>query len=652
MQEESAMLIPKIDTEPKDENNQDVVKVSKKPRIKKIYIWLPVTLLIIILAFLIPSLFFYQKVQSVYKNLEPVITNNELTDVDKFKSDFEIAKNSVIELKNSYKIISWMKFTPILGKYIDDLGNGLEGAKYLVDAGDSAFVALGPLLDELGFTDGEVGTSEKSAQERIDFVVNSIPELLPKLDIIIENVKKAESKFDEINPNDYPEMFNGILVREKIKNGLEMFNKVSEYIISSKPILESAPYLLGVDEQKEYFVLFQNDKELRPTGGFLTAYSVMNVKNAKFEPVTSDDIYTLDSKYKPNLPAPQPIVDLIKGPYILSKNIRLRDLNYSPDFKEAMNLFTSEASNLGLDEVDGIIAVDTHLLVNILDVIGEIGVPGFGNFSTKTDPRCNCPQVIYELESFADVEGPIIWDPLTGKIILRPPNSDNRKKIIGPLMNSILANSLAQPKEKIPDLINAIFKSLSEKHVLFYMYDQTVQKAVEDFGIAGTIERNYGGDYLHISDSNLGGRKSNLYAKSEVEQDISINKEGIIEKTVVIKYKNSEKHDGWLNSVLPNWVRVYVPKGSKLIEVTGLEKQYQIAEDLNKTVFSGYFSLRPEGVSTLTFKYSLPFKKGQDDMKMLIQKQPGTDAILYTVRSLKSEEEFLLNTDKEIKVKL
>ena len=56
------------------------------------------------------------------------------------------------------------------------------------------------------------------------------------------------------------------------------------------------------------------------------------------------------------------------------------------------------------------------------------------------------------------------------------------------------------------------------------------QKAVEDFGIAGKIKENYQGDYLHISDSNLGGRKSNLYVKQEVDQEITTDKNGIIEK--------------------------------------------------------------------------------------------------------------------------
>ena len=282
-------------------------------------------------------------------------------------------------------------------------------------------------------------------------------------------------ELSKIDPNKYPEKYKDLVVREKLKTILDLFKQVSSYISVSKPLLESAPYLLGMETDRQYLVLFQNDKELRPTGGFLTAYSIMKVSKAKFEPVSSDDIYNLDAKYKPNLPAPQPIVDLIKGPYVLSQNIRLRDMNYSPDFKVAMDLFTEESKGIGLTGIDGIIAVDTGLLVNLLDALGEIGVPGFGNFSTKIEPKCNCPQVIYELESFADVEGPIIWDPLTGKIILKPKNSDNRKKIIGPLMNSILANAFAQPKEKIPGLLDSIFKSVIEKHVLFYLYDNSAK---------------------------------------------------------------------------------------------------------------------------------------------------------------------------------
>jgi len=572
-------------------------------------------------------------------------------DIPQIKNKIGETKKAILGLKSSYMWISWTRFIPFFGSYVSDLGHAIAGGEHGLEALDIAVSTLEPYANLLGFGNGEEASDgEKTTQERIDFFVNAIPDLIPKVDGISGKVSKARDEFTQINPDRYPVRIGKRTIREPLRNGLELIDSTADVVADGKGLLESSPYLLGLDEPRQYLVLFQNDKELRPTGGFLTAYSIMKVDKAKFEPVSSNDIYNLDAKYRPQIPAPDPIVKYIKGPYILSKNIRLRDMNWSPDFAETMALFIPEAKKAGVGDIDGVIAVDTQLLVNLLDVLGQIGVPGFGNFSTQITDKCNCPQVIYELESFADVEGPIIWDPLTGKIIYRPPNSDNRKKIIGPLMNSILANAMGQPKEKIPALFEAAFKSFSEKHVLIYVFDEKSQTAAESFGIAGKI-KSYDGDYLHINDANLGGRKSNLYVTQEVDQEIVVAKDGTVEKTVTITYKNPEKHDGWLNSVLPNWVRIYVPKGSQLIAAEGLEDKAQPYEDLGKTVFAGFFQLRPEGVSKVTFKYKLPGKFSKD-YNLLIQKQPGTDIPLYTIKLGRQTEEFFLRTDKELKLRI
>jgi len=572
-------------------------------------------------------------------------------DIPQIKNKIGETKKAILGLKSSYMWISWTRFIPFFGSYVSDLGHAIAGGEHGLEALDIAVSTLEPYANLLGFGNGEEASDgEKTTQERIDFFVNAIPDLIPKVDGISGKVSKARDEFTQINPDRYPVRIGKRTIREPLRNGLELIDSTADVVADGKGLLESSPYLLGLDEPRQYLVLFQNDKELRPTGGFLTAYSIMKVDKAKFEPVSSNDIYNLDAKYRPQIPAPDPIVKYIKGPYILSKNIRLRDMNWSPDFAETMALFIPEAKKAGVGDIDGVIAVDTQLLVNLLDVLGQIGVPGFGNFSTQITDKCNCPQVIYELESFADVEGPIIWDPLTGKIIYRPPNSDNRKKIIGPLMNSILANAMGQPKEKIPALFEAAFKSLLEKHVVIYVFDEKSQTAAESFGIAGKI-RGYDGDYLHINDANLGGRKSNLYVTQEVDQEIVVAKDGTVEKTVTITYKNPEKHDGWLNSVLPNWVRIYVPKGSQLIAAEGLEDKAQPYEDLGKTVFAGFFQLRPEGVSKVTFKYKLPGKFVKD-YKLLIQKQPGTDTPLYTIKLGKQTDEFFLQVDKELKLRI
>jgi hypothetical protein len=663
VQNEGSVLVPKIVqkevktesiTTPQQKMNQENKK--NNGLLLKIAVGFMAFILILLVLVGVPAYLTYQKGLVLYKSVKNLEVAAKSQDLSQIKTQITVTSKSLADFKSSYLILSWTRIIPYFGGYVSDIGHAVNAAQAGMDAGTTVLTTIEPYSDLLGFKSANsqqpviVADGAKTAQDRVDFIVKSLPSLIPQIDNISGKMKIVESEVSKINAERYPTEFKGIKVRNSIKNAQDLIDEVSTLLVNGKPVIENAPYLLGMDSPRTYFVLFQNDKELRPTGGFMTAYAIMKVDKAKFSPTLSDDIYNLDARYKPSIAAPAPIVKYIKGPYILSQNLRLRDMNWSPDFVKSMQMVSGALTEVGVKNIDGIIAVDTKVLDNLLEVIGPIGVPGFGNFSTTIDPQCNCSQVIHALEAYADVEGPVIWDPLTGKIIQRPANSENRKKIIGPLMNSILANAMGQPKEKLAALFTAAFNSVLEKDVLFYLNDAKVQKAITDFGIGGTI-KDYDGDYLHINDANLGGRKSNLYSTEDVQQDVKIAGDGSVTKTLTITYKNPEKQDGWLNSVLPTWVRVYVPKGSTLVAVDGLENKTDPYEDLGKTVFAGYFQLRPEGVAKVTFQYKLPFKvKGQ--YKLLIQKQPGTKDYLYTVNVGKAQQEFYLKADKEVKIGL
>jgi len=656
MPDEPAIPQIKVEDLPAAQASQPAQPVVLPKKTKKaLLIALGIVGVLLIYSF-ITGFVVYRKVIALKNSATALVAAVKSKDLPKIKAELANTKKSLSSLKGSYKLIAPGRLMPILGGYIADGGRMINAGGYGLETADIVLTTIEPYADLLGLSDGKVKEAkdgEKTAKDRIDFIVKSIPDLIPKIDQINTKVSLIQKEVGKINPDRYPVKIGKTEVRAKVKAGLETFATVAGFITNGKPLLESAPYLLGIDSPRTYLVLFQNDKELRPTGGFLTAYSIMKVDKGKFSPVASSDMYNLDAKYRPSLAAPDPIIKYLKGPYVLSQKLRLRDMNWWPDFKTSMKTFTAEASKVGIINIDGVISVDTQVLVYLLDAIGKIGVPDFGNFSAEPDSRCNCPNVIYELEDFADIEGPVVWDPAgTGKIIYAPPNYDNRKKIIGPLMNSVLANAMGQPKDKLPALFEAGFKSLIEKHALFYLFDDKAQAAVEAFGIAGTIkETQISEDYLHINDANLGGRKSNLYVTQAVEQEYSVAKDGFLEKTITITYANPEKQDGWLNSVLPNWVRIYVPKGSTLISAEGLEDKTEPYEEFGKTVFAGFFKLRPEGLAKVTFKCKLPFKPS-GGLKLLIQKQPGTDAPLYTIKAGKTSEELYLKTDKELPIRL
>jgi hypothetical protein len=404
------------------------------------------------------------------------------------------------------------------------------------------------------------------------------------------------------------------------------------------------PAILGDPTEKKYLILFQNDKELRPTGGFITAYSIFRLDSGVVKVDASSDIYSLDATIgnKPTAPAALlkyfPTVPLFN----------LRDNNLSPDFKVSMDSFYKMYKTAGgYVPVDGIIAVDTHALVSAMNILGDITVDGT-TFTTKTDPRCDCPNVIYQMEVLADQPAQII--------------KQNRKGVIGDLMYAIMTKAFSSsPKLYWGPLFQTMLSEMNQKHILFSMNDTSAQAGFEGLNAAGRV-MPFAGDYLNVNEANFGGAKSNMFVTEAVTSDYNLQGDGSIVKTVTINYKNPyppsdcnlEHGNLCLNAVLRDWVRVYVPQGSQLISNTGSEVKMTTYTDLGKTVFDGFLTVRPEGVSKLTISYKLPFKLADNSLlPLMVQKQGGTGDSAYTItEGGKTLEQFNLSSDQTFNLKL
>jgi hypothetical protein len=266
--------------------------------------------------------------------------------------------------------------------------------------------------------------------------------------------------------------------------------------------------------------------------------------------------------------------------------------------------------------------MDTFLPVKFIQILGPVGVGGWGNFSAETDKRCNCPQVVYALED----------------LISKPLNTlkTDRKAVLGPLMHSILANAMGSPKSKWPQFLNAGLESINQKHLMFYFIEDKNQKAAESFNASGRIRESQG-DYLHLNDSNFGGAKTDFFITRDIEQEIETSGDKVTKK-VTITYANPHKGSNCnleagqlcLNGVYRDWVRLYVPKGSKLISVVGSELKEKVSDELGKTVFEGFFTMRPESTSKLVFNYELP-PMSTSPYKIMLQKQPGISSIKQNI---------------------
>lgn len=621
-----------------------------KLNLKKILIFLGALgiLGVLVVVFgILPALQIKDNALQLDQEVRGVLTAIQAQDLNQAVDKLETTRVSFNQLKGNYQKLAWLRVVPFVGGFYQDGQWLIRGGDHLLKAGDIALEALEPYADILGLEREEEPKKpeEMTTEERLMLALDTLDKLQPSFDAIGEELDLARKEINQIDPNRYPETLFDKEIRKQVVVVVKMVDGTAQLVGEIKPIVSYLKPLLGIPEEKKYLLLFQNDAELRPTGGFLTAYAVLSVANGKFKPLGSYDIYGLDARFGNRLKAPESILNYHKNVFYW----HLRDMNLSPDFKESMETFWENYRQVGKTDIDGIIALDTKVLVDIFEVLGPIGVADWGNFSAEIDDRCDCPQVFYELERYADKP--------VGEM------RTERKAVIGPLMHSVLLNIMQSPRKKWPEFFNVIFSNIQEKHVLFYFFEEEIQGAVEAMNAAGRIRDYDQGDYLHINDCNFAGAKSNMFIEENVTQEIEVGSDGTATKLLTIDYKNPapasncnlEAGELCLNGLYRDWVRVYVPEGSELIEASGSEIEVKTYQDLGKTVFEAFYGdtapLRPLGKAQLQFKYKLPFKVEKGQLyQMLIQKQPGTYGYEYTVKLNGKEEIFELKTDKELRL--
>ncbi|MBI2600898.1 DUF4012 domain-containing protein [Candidatus Daviesbacteria bacterium] len=598
---------------------------------------------ILIFIFLITTFLAVRGVYTAGKGLsshgKALATAVNSQNYDLILQEVKETRSSLGAINTSLNFLFWANFIPFMNGYYSD-------AKKFSAAGLEDLVAVETILNKLEPQKKELGFNNQplAGQDRIAQGIKLLKASIPHLDSVEKNFDKASDLVKDINTQKYPEEFKGVKVRDLLTSSKNFIIGASLAVTKNRDALVVAPSALGEPSAKNYLMLFQNDKEIRPTGGFLTAFATLKVDRGQISTTTSDDIYRLDerllatceSKICPLSP-PAPIVKYL--PEVDGKPRKawsMRDSNISPDLSVSAKEFERMFQLLGQGlPFDGIIYIDTQVVEEIIEVTGPIEVLGT-KYSAEMDKRCNCPNVIYELENYAEIAAK---------------GEQDRKAILGVLMQQILTRALGTDVEKMPQLVETVARLANHKHVIFYMHDDNTQQALAKLNWIGEVKK-FGGDYLHINDSNFAGGKSNLYVNQTVTQEINTQKNGTVKKKITIEYKNPQPFNTWLNGINRDYVRFYVPKGSKLLSSKGSEDKVNTIEDLDKTVFEAFVTVRPQNSRKLELEYEVPYDP-KGSYKLMIQKQPGAKDFKYKIKlNGKQVEDFILDMDKEFRYEL
>ncbi len=449
----------------------------------------------------------------------------------------------------------------------------------------------------------------------------------------INNLVSLEKILDKINsdsmPGNYGEKF--ILLKQKtseISEGLKEFIGLSDNLGK----------FLGTAADKRYLLVFQNNSELRASGGFIGSFALIDfskgmIKNIE---VPGGGSYDTEAGFLKKIKSPEPLS-------LVSADWNFWDANWWPDWPSSARKLSWFYENSDGSTVDGVISFTPTVMERLLKITGPIDMKEYGL-------TIDSENFWFETQKLAEQKPDITKQP---------------KKIIGDLMNKIIEELPRKlNKENFAPLMKMIEESLSDKNILFYFTDQELQKKIDDFGWSGKI-KDAPGDYLSVINTNIAGGKSdrkikqNIIHKTKIQDDGSIIDDLTIERSH--EAANREPFSGVRNV---NWMRIYVPLGSELLEASGFkpvdkiffkEKIDGLADDpeisaaesaaasdessgskiyseFGKTVFANWSQLDPGQTVQINIKYKLPFKITDEKQKnlysysLLAQKQPGMNS--------------------------
>lgn len=563
-------------------------------------------------------------------------------DLVAFEKDLFEIEQDLNDLRNAReKNFKWTKDLSFTKEYYSDSDHFINAGFYAIEAGKETINLAKPFADAAGLKVTESTesteqpdqpTKDTGLAEAFSAWISIMPEIANNLDGLIAKMDQIGQELAQVDASKYPERLGNVEVRSVITTAQTNLTKVSDYAPDIKQALQIIPQLLAVNStSKRYMIIMQNDKEMRATGGFWTFYATFKVQDAMLaSDFTSKDMYSIDI----TLNAIDAYVTFPKAPDAYTNHLKVehlyaRDANTSPDFPTSIEKFmyfyklAMPLAPAEIKPVDGVIAIDTEVIEQLLEVTGPVTVNGV------TYSKDN---VVLELEKIAS-------------LALR--DQANRKKVLGDLMEAMLINVYESDKNLWPKLVEKGISLAVNKHAIVYVTDTTAQALLEKYNLAGRIIDPVEGDYSYIVSTNLGGDKTNWFVQKEIDHNLAQEGDRYID-TVKIKYTYTEPNADFAPFIkrFKDWVRVYTPTGSELISVDGSEDTTTQDTERNKTYFSGYVELGPNETKELTFKYYVPSSVVNNNVyKLYIQKQSGIVSEIHTVTINGKTETIDLKTD-------
>jgi hypothetical protein len=567
-------------------------------------------------------------------NLETYLGNiqNELSKIDDEISRYEFLK-SIDQTKGYYENFQ-------TGRRILDKGNTL--IEYSLPKLKNILTATGFSTDKNASSVlGSLETKSEDEESSISLIMKELPlylnlynEIEPQIIGIFEEVAKIDPNYVPSLPN-----FNISDNLVSINNLGKEFPTLSQKTVN---LIKYLPDLLGSNQDSTFLVVMQNEAEMRSSGGILTAYGDVTLRNGEISnEIKLDDTNNLQLYLWQQVGLPMPHYNIYGQLYLMNKGCgaseaRAQDSNHYPDIYESLMMFKDyydmarEHDEDEFADYDNIVILNFAFAQNLLSLVQPLTVEGFGEVTADS------------LFSFIKAE--------TDNTDKYQAYDEGRKDIIGEVSTAVKEKLFNLPYSDLPKIINLIVKSFQARDLGLASKDAEMQAYFDAYGMSGRYEKDVTGDYFALAEAQNCSLKLNRWVRNTVQHNVNINNDGSIGREVKVKWQQPKIYDdslyGQYDSTLRfsyrAWVRFVMPKDSFNIESDGYERSgylYYFPQKYYDKVFNKQVSDNVVQFDHRRFDESDPIEKeemnvsynlpgsinylSQGEYTLLLQKHPG-----------------------------
>ena len=483
-------------------------------------------------------------------------------------------------------------------------GKTLSSVHDLLNAADATTAIAKEVAGALAFLNAKSGKTQLTLDGAFQTLQSIATSVTPRLSVVAESLRQVnasslpapyETMFTQLQQSILPPLVDTV-------RSLSLVNFIS-------------PELSGGTEPKRYLFVFQDDYELRASGGFMGSFALVDVVNGKIKNIEfpGGGTYDLKGALTVQEKPPQPLS-------LVASRWEFQDANWWSDWPTSAQKIAWFYAHSGGSSVDGVVAVDTQFMRSLLTITGPISLAKYG----VTIDKDNFVQQLFE-----EVE--VNYDHA----------KNTPKQILADLLPVMLDRVAQKATSDGFDLLNALRSALAEKHVLVYSDNKNVERALTELGWAGELPaRSVGSDSLSVVHTNIAGQKTDGVITNAVTHGVQISQGGSLVVTVsVTRTHHGVKGMPFTGVRNVDYLRVYVPQGSQIVNAEGFEsidpmlfktpqryttedpdlkperegyvdrgRNLTVYNELQRTVFAGWLTVDPGAEKTVTITYRLPWR--------------------------------------------